>query len=74
MLWHLGEEGIRGDLAFLDFSQQPGRHLRPTASTIGGQSSSYGTFGPWDLEHGLRGLGSPSHKVKIASPLSYNLP
>ncbi|KAI4550726.1 hypothetical protein MJT46_018233 [Ovis ammon polii x Ovis aries] len=41
---------------------KPGRHLRPTASTTGGQSSSYGTFGPWDLEHGLRGLGSPSHK------------
>ena len=59
MLWHLGEEGIRGDLA-LDFSQQPGRHLRPTASTIGGQSSSYGTFGPWDLEHGLQGrTGEP---------------
>ena len=48
--------------------------LCPTASTPGGQSSSYGAFGTWDLERGLRGLGSPSHKVKTASPLFYNLP
>ena len=48
--------------------------LCPTASIIGGRSSSYSAFGTWDLERGLRGLESPSYKVKTASTLFYNLP
>ena len=62
------EGGILGDLVFSDSSQQPGRHLCPTASTIGGLGSSYGAFWTWDLEHRLRGLGSPYHNEKTASP------
>ena len=66
--------GILGDLVFSDSSQQPGRHLCPTASTIRGQGSSYGAF--LDLGPGAQATrtGEPFPQRENSLPLSYNLP